>query len=77
MNKTSEYFVYLNFDIHNKYIQKIGEVSFRVNKKDDIEIWKNPNSIEQKVIDFFLSERPQYQGELLRAFYTGDLIPNI
>lgn len=75
--KLAEQHVYLIFDIQNSLVQKIGEVKILIHKHNDMEKWKNPNLLNQEVIDYFRTERPEWKNSNIDAFYTGDLIPSL
>lgn len=71
MNKERNY-VYLKFQIYLQQIT-VGEVEIRVHKVTDIEKWKTPDLVKQEAVDFFKSEHPAYKGEVLDAYYVGDV----
>ena len=68
--------IYLKYDIYNKQIHKIGSVQLDIDKKADIEKWRNPNLLIEESIEFFKSKYSEYKDDELTSIYSGEIILN-
>lgn len=69
--------VFLQFDIQNALIQRIGRVEILINKTVEFDKWRDPTLAEHEAIDIFKLKYPEVKHVKLTAFYRGDLIPTL
>lgn len=74
MNNLTKETVYLVFQVQNEFHVNIGEVKILINKKDEIEKWKEPSLCGQQAVEIFKEEFVQYKSSKLNAFHIGDIL---
>lgn len=72
----AKHHVYLEYGIYEN-IRCIGSVHILIDKLIKMNEWKNPHLLTNEAIEYFKEQNPIWSKHELKAYYQGDLIPDI